>query len=158
MTNLIIKTNLRTYHLELRSTASTYMAAVSWIYPEGSLIALRGSASAPAAPQTAAVGIDLASLNFRYRISGDRAEWRPVRVFDDGRQVFVEFAGNIAAGEMPPLFVTGADDTAELVNYRVQDRFMIVDRLFDRAELRLGAGKAARRVRIERDGKSRRPS
>lgn len=158
MTNLVINTNLRTYHLELRSTTSTYMAAVSWTYPEGSLIALRGSASVPAASETPTVGIDPAALNFRYRISGDRPEWRPVRVFDDGRQVFVEFAVNIATGEMPPLFVTGADGAAELVNYRVQGRFIIVDRLFDRAELRLGAGKAAKKVRIEHDRKRRRPS
>ncbi len=33
MTNLIINTNLRTYHMELRSTERTYMASVSWQYP-----------------------------------------------------------------------------------------------------------------------------
>src|SRR5690606_30073471 len=32
-TNLVINTDRRTYHLELRATASTYMAAVSWRYP-----------------------------------------------------------------------------------------------------------------------------
>ena len=42
-TNLIINTDRRTYHLELRSTASTYMASVSWTYPQDGLIALRGS-------------------------------------------------------------------------------------------------------------------
>ena len=88
MTNLVINTNLRTYHLELRSTTSTYMAAVSWTYPEGSLIALRGSATPLAVPETEAVGINPASLSFGYRIRGDRADWRPLRVFDDGRQVF----------------------------------------------------------------------
>lgn len=41
---------------------------------------------------------------------------------------------------MPPLFVLGDKGAAELVNYRVQGRFMIVDRLFERAELRLGSG------------------
>ena len=33
VTNLVIDTDRRTYHLELRSDAKTYMAAVSWIYP-----------------------------------------------------------------------------------------------------------------------------
>ena len=32
-TNLVINTNLRTYHMELRSTEKTYMASVSWQYP-----------------------------------------------------------------------------------------------------------------------------
>ena len=73
-----------------------------------------------------------------------------MRIFDDGRQTFVEFGGDITAGEMPPLFATGAKGEAELLNYRVQGHFMIVDRLFERGELRLGAGRAARKVIIER--------
>src|SRR3546814_11423874 len=39
-TNLVINTDRRTYHLELRATASTYMASVSWTYPQDQLIAL----------------------------------------------------------------------------------------------------------------------
>src|SRR3546814_3165520 len=40
-TNLIINTDRRTYHLELRATPSTWMASVSWIYPQDQLIVLR---------------------------------------------------------------------------------------------------------------------
>ena len=56
---------------------------------------------------------------------------------------------------MPPLFVVGPEgNTSELVNYRVRGTYMIVDRLFAAAELRLGAGKAQTRVRIIRtDGR-----
>ena len=32
-TNLVITTDRRTYHLELRSSQATYMASVSWTYP-----------------------------------------------------------------------------------------------------------------------------
>ena len=41
VTNLVINTDRRTYHLELRSTEKTYMASVSWHYPQDQLIALR---------------------------------------------------------------------------------------------------------------------
>src|SRR3546814_9946399 len=61
------------------------------------------------------------------------------------------FGEDIATGDMPPLFVIGGSGEAELVNYRVQGRYMIVDRLFERGELRLGAGKQARVVRIKRE-------
>jgi len=152
MTNLVINTDRRTYHVELRATSATYMASVSWTYPADELIALRAAETEAARTAPVASGLDLAALNFRYRLSGDKVSWRPVRVFDDGRQVYVEFGENIAVGEMPPLFVTGQDGMAELVNYRVEGRYMLVDRLFERAELRLGAGKSARRVRIEREG------
>ena len=73
-----------------------------------------------------------------------------MRVFDDGRQIFIEFGDDIATGDMPPLFATGAKGEAELLNYRVQGRFMIVDRLFGRGELRMGSGRAVRKVVIER--------
>ena len=52
-TNLVINTDRRTYHLELRATAATYMASVSWSYPQDALIALQGrnAAAASAAPR-----------------------------------------------------------------------------------------------------------
>ena len=155
MTNLIINTNLRTYHMELRSTERTYMASVSWQYPQDQLIALRRQNAQAEAAQPMASGVDLASINFRYAIEGDRAPWRPLRAYDDGRQVFIEFPRGIAQGEMPPLFVVGPEgNTSELVNYRVRRNHMIVDRLFAAAELRLGQGSSQRRVRIVRtDGR-----
>ncbi|UNU44470.1 P-type conjugative transfer protein TrbG [Sphingopyxis sp. YF1] len=150
MTNIVVNTSRRTYHLELRATPATYMASVSWSYPEAELIALRAAEAERERAAPIAAGLDLGSLNFRYRLSGDKPDWRPVRVFDDGRQTFVEFGDDIASGEMPPLFATGAKGETELLNYRVQGRFMIVDRLFERGELRMGAGRAARKVIIER--------
>jgi type IV secretion system protein VirB9 len=150
-TNLVINTNRRTYHLELSATTSTYMAAVSWTYPQDALIALRSAATEAERSAPVAAGIDFSALSFAYRLAGDRPQWRPLRVFDDGRQVFIEFPASIANGDMPPLFVIGADGSAELVNYRVQGRYMVVDRLFDKAELRLGSGRNARQVRIIRE-------
>ena len=155
MTNLVINTNLRTYHLELRSTERTYMASVSWQYPQDQLIALRRQNAQAEAARPIATGVDLANINFRYAIEGDRAPWRPLRAYDDGRQVFIEFPRGIGQGEMPPLFVVGPEgNTSELVNYRVRGNYMIVDRLFAAAELRFGAGDHQKRVRITRtDGR-----
>ncbi|MFG1230439.1 P-type conjugative transfer protein TrbG [Xanthobacter wiegelii] len=155
MTNLIVNTNMRTYHMELRSTEKTYMASVSWQYPQDQLIALRRQNAEAQAAQPVASGVDLSKVNFRYEITGDRAPWRPLRAFDDGRQVFIEFPRGIGQGEMPPLFVVGPEGkTSELVNYRVRGNYMIVDRLFAAAELRFGASKDQKRVRVTRtDGR-----
>jgi P-type conjugative transfer protein TrbG len=149
VTNLIINTDRRTYHLELRSAEKTYMASVSWAYPQDQLIALRRQNAAADAAAPVAAGIDINALNFRYRIEGDNPAWRPLRAFDDGRQVFIEFPAGIGQGEMPPLWVIGAEGGAELVNYRVQGSHMIVDRLFAAAELRLG-DEHQKKVRIVR--------
>jgi type IV secretion system protein VirB9 len=153
-TNLVINTDRRTYHLELRSTEKTYMASVSWLYPQDELIALRRqSVVADAAAPVAA--LDLSNLHFRYAIDGDQPPWRPLRAFDDGKKVYIEFPPGIAQGEMPPLFIIGPEGgTSQLVNYRVRRNHMIVDRLFAAAELRLGDKGSERRVRIVRtDGR-----
>jgi P-type conjugative transfer protein TrbG len=150
VTNLIINTDRRTYHLELRSAEKTYMASVSWAYPQDQLIALRRQNAAADAAAPIASGVDIGALNFRYRIEGDDPAWRPLRAFDDGRQVFIEFPSGIGQGEMPPLWVIGAEGGAELVNYRVRGNHMIIDRLFAAAELRLG-GEHQQKVRIVRN-------
>ena len=112
------------------------------------MIALRQSRANAERAAPVAAGMDLASLNFRYAIEGDKPDWRPLRAFDDGTRVFVEFPESIAQGELPPLFVIGRKGEAELVNYRVSGRYMIVDRLFAQAELRLGGRKGQQSVRI----------
>jgi type IV secretion system protein TrbG len=148
-TNLVITTNRRTYLLELTSTAKAWMASVSWEYPKDQMLALQAQGQAADAQAPAAEGLSLDQLHFRYVITGDSPPWKPVRAFDDGQHVYIEFPVGIAQGELPPLFVVGPDGKGELVNYRFHAPYDIVDRLFGAAELRLGGDKAAV-VRIER--------
>ena len=155
-TNLVVTTDRRAYHLELHSTDGTYMAALSWRYPQDELLALRGRAAAAEreAANTVAERVNIASLNFAYRISGDRPAWRPLRAFDDGSRTYVQMPDGGEAAVRPPLFVLTNEDEPSLVNYRVRGQSYVVDGLFDAAELRLG-GKRQQRVRIERTGGQR---
>lgn len=149
-TNLVINTDRRTYHLELRSTTATYMASISWQYPEDDLIAIQQQNNAADAAAPIATGVDVAALNFRYAIQGDHPPWRPLRTFDDGSKVYIEFPTGIAQGDMPPLFIIGPDGGSDLVNYRVHGNDMIVDTLFAAAVLQMGDGNSEQRVRIVR--------
>ncbi|MGZ2962328.1 TrbG/VirB9 family P-type conjugative transfer protein, partial [Pseudomonas aeruginosa] len=88
--------------------------------------------------QPVASGLSVDQLHFDYAITGDQPPWRPLRAFDDGRQTFIEFPASIGVGEAPPLFLVDGKGTTALVNYRLQGRYYVVDRLFDTAELRLG--------------------
>jgi len=139
-TNLMIATNRRTYHLELESVEGGYMAALSWRYPADELAGLTARNDRAIAREAGSIerGLTLEGLNFDYRVGGDNPAWKPVRVFDDGRQVFIQMPEDIATTDMPPLFVLGEDGDAELVNYRVRSNYYVVDRLFRAAELRLG--------------------
>lgn len=135
-TNLMIATDRRTYHLELEAVTGGY----SWRYPADELVGLTVR-NERAQTQEAGVierELTLEGLHFDYRLSGDAPDWKPVRVFDDGRQVFIQMPEAVAASDLPPLFVLGEDGDAELVNYRVRGKYDVVDRLFRAAELRLG--------------------
>lgn len=148
-TNLVITTNRRTYLLELSSTPQAWMASASWDYPKDRLLALQKQAQQAQTAAPVDSGLSLEQIKFRYAISGDSPPWKPLRAFDDGERVYIQFPAGIAQGELPPLFVIGAQGDGQLVNYRFRSPYYVVDRLFGAAELRLGADKAAV-VRIER--------
>lgn len=156
-TNLIVNTDRRTYLAELRSTPATYMASVSWDYPEDDLIALHRQNDDAEEEAPVDAGLNLDDLHFRYAIQpakGGVPSWLPSRAFDDGRKVYIAFPSGIGQGDLPPLFVLGPDGNPALVNYRVRQNWMIVDRLFAAAELRLGDKTSEQRVRIVRtDGR-----
>ncbi|MGU1745187.1 P-type conjugative transfer protein TrbG [Pseudomonas aeruginosa] len=154
-TNLVITTSRRTYLVELTSTEKAWMASVSWDYPKDRMLALQRQAQTAQATVPVDTGLSLEKIRFRYAISGSNPPWQPLRAFDDGEKVYIQFPTGIAQGELPPLFVIGAQGDGQLVNYRFRSPYYIVDRLFGAAELRLGGDKGDA-VRIERtDGVAR---
>ncbi len=148
-TNLVITTNRRTYLMELSSTPQAWMASASWDYPKDRMLALQKQAQQAQVSAPVDSGLSLEQIKFRYAITGDSPPWKPLRAFDDGERVYIQFPAGIAQGELPPLFVIGQQGDGQLVNYRFRSPYYVVDRLFGAAELRLGADKAAV-VRIER--------
>lgn len=146
-TNLVVTTDRRVYMIELRSGENPYMPAVAWAYPQPPAGQRQSVPATPIIPVTSA-------RNYRYGLTGDTPPWRPVSVYDDGRRVYVEFPRGIVQGEMPPIFVIGSDGEAQIVNSRIHQNILIVDRLFGAAELRLGSGDRQQTVRIVRtDGR-----
>lgn len=155
-TNLVITTSRRTYLLELTSTEKAWMASVSWDYPKDRMLALQRQAQVAQATTPVDTGLSLDKIRFRYTVAGSNPPWKPLRAFDDGEKVYIQFPAGIAQGELPPLFVIGAQGDGQLVNYRFRSPYYVVDRLFGAAELRLG-GDGGDVVRIERtDGVARR--
>jgi type IV secretion system protein VirB9 len=139
-TNLVITTDQRVYLLEASShKGATYNASIAWTYPKdeiASQIAAIEQENARRA-ETVIAGVPVDQLSFDYEIEGDKPRWRPLRAFDDGAKVYIEFPEELATSEAPPLFVSDTDGARQLVNYRVRNRYYVIDRLFDVAELRL---------------------
>jgi len=135
-TTLIVTTNRRTYHIELHSYRETFMAAVNWNYPHEDMQQLVAQNQ-----MTTASHVDINTLNFGYEVkvkNGSRPVWMPVKVFDDSRKTFIQFPAEMLTREAPALFVLSRNGSTQLVNYRVKNQFYVIDRLFDRAELRIG--------------------
>ncbi len=140
-TNMVITTEKRTYLIELTSYKKTYMAAISWHYPQEEMIAqlVAIQKTRERERDTIATNIQLDDVNFDYTITGKtNPRWKPVRVFDDGRKTFIQFPAALRTSEAPALFIRSAEGKTQLVNYRVKGNYYIVDRLFDLAELRVG--------------------
>lgn len=164
-TNIVLTTDQRTYLIDASSNAqASYTSVLAWNYPQDEAREAQGGSGLQAAvraapPQAACTTSTLTQdrLNFRYRIDprGRRApDWTPVRVFDDGQKTCIEFPADLATRAAPPLFLLGAKDRPELINYRQAGVYYVVDRLIDRAELRLGE-KRQDIVRITRQGGAR---
>lgn len=135
-TNLVITTDRRSYHLELQSTPDAFMAAVSWTYPQDNLVKQMPASTTSTSPTDGLPAIE--NLHFGYSIEGDKVAWKPIRAFDDGTRVYIEFPSALGQGDAPPLFVSGPNGNHDLVNYRVRGNYYVVDQLFAQAELRFG--------------------
>ena len=160
-TNLVILTSKRTYYVDLQAKPDNYMPAIAWTYetPFNSVQSrnvqepVQYASLRPVSESSYSDSPQLQTLNFSYKIKGDHPDWRPVRAFDDGDKVFIQFPVSIGRSEAPPLFVQTEAGDSTLVNYRVKGRYYVVDRLFERAELRLGE-KKQQVVKIMRENKS----
>jgi P-type conjugative transfer protein TrbG len=158
-TTLIVTTNRRTYHLNLRSHRVEFMPRVSFTYPEE--VAAKWDAirarevkvrQEQTIPQTKEY---LGDLSFKYTMAG-AARWKPVRVYNDGVKTVIQMPTAMAQTEAPTLLVVRRDggllseDETVMVNYRVQGDRYIVDTVFDKAILIAGVGRGQDRVTIIR--------
>jgi P-type conjugative transfer protein TrbG len=150
-TNLIILTARHTYHLTLQS-GGRYMPRVAFYYPKEILAAeanrkreLEHRATQASTPAP------LAKLNFRYSVTGPDVPWKPTQAFDDGERVYIEMPKTLMASDAPTLMVN-ADGADALVNYQVEGRYYVVDRLFKQAVLVSGTSKERQEITIARTG------
>jgi type IV secretion system protein VirB9 len=77
-------------------------------------------------------------LNSKYSIAegAGSQDIVPTLVFDDGRMTYLRFSGN---GALPAVFEVLGDGSEALVNTRMEDELLVVDRVSRRLMLRAGA-------------------
>lgn len=165
-TNLTIYTTKHIYHLQLRSRGHA-MQEVEFYYPDELLTAMKDAdaAAAEAKQQTAAdppgddgvvkvAAVDPGQLSFSYTVTGPNVPWKPIRAFDDGSHVYIQMLPGMKGSGAPALLV-GANGGTQLVNYRIEGNYYVVDRLFSNAVLVAGVGRDQDRVIISYAGTPR---
>jgi len=150
-TTLIINTDRRIYHLIIKSFKDTFMLAVMWHYP-GLGMPLdflprdnqRNDTSEHGGRQSSdqgesspsAIGIDPVLMSSDYTVSypkGNPPQWLPTLVLDDGAKTYVVLPDTVIHHELPAAF----GENGEIVNFRVKDNVIVIDRLLRKVQLKL---------------------
>ncbi len=154
-TNLLIHTDKRSYNLDFTATESSqYIRGLAFSYQTNDLTSIfvksqpdNSKKSLEDELQLGIDGVNFDSLYTRYTIiDKNKVDWKPDAVFDDGNKTYIRMPQRFSE---TPAFYVNLDKKETLSNFRVKGRYYIVDRLFDRAYLKIGN----KRVAIVRDEK-----
>lgn len=151
VSSMVVTTSRRTYHIQLKSHATQYMARVGFEYPEDVSAKLADVNARLEASTIPGAGVPAEHLSFAYSISGS-AGWRPTRVYSDGQKTYIQFPRSISGQDAPVLFVVSGGQN-RIVNYRMKSNMMVVDYNIDRAVLVSGVGWKQQKVTISRGGR-----
>lgn len=143
-TDAVITTNKRTYNIGLVSRLGASTHVMNFYYPEETLS--QSSDVVSSAPSTASP-VNIAQLNFDYKIQGAHVVWRPSQVFDDGDKTFIKMPEMADRYDLPVLYIY-RDKQTQIVNYRYRKPYYVVDGLFQAGILITGKGSHQVRVDI----------
>jgi P-type conjugative transfer protein TrbG len=171
-TSLVVTTDHRTYHLMLVSDGKEFMHSVRFVYEHAQPASTAAPLVAPApTPQQVAADpprrrqtaggkrVALVKADEQpvddtddgYLVSG-KADWKPVTVYSKGGKTYIEMPASVRHKEAPVLF----EETKKgwfhhekiLVNYRVDGRWYVVDKVIDKGTLVSGVGSNQTKVDI----------
>jgi type IV secretion system protein TrbG len=172
-TSLVVTTDRRTYHLVLVSDQTEFMHSVRFVYGHETAAATPSPTPVPGAEQPAKVVADPVQrrrsepdgkhvslvaaadsgddTDDGYTITG-KADWKPVSVYSKGGKTYIEMPASVRHKEAPVLF----EETKKgwfhhekiLVNYRVEGKWYVVDKVIDNGTLVSGVGSGQVKVDI----------
>lgn len=144
-TNMTVITDKRIYHFELYAEEADdirdeeMIFSVRFSYPNDGSLSNAGLRHFPYDKAAHDLEDDIAQnpqkYNFNYTLSGSRLI-SPLQVFDDGEFTYLKFKDK--NGDLPAIFVVDVEGNEALVNYRIQDDFLVLERVSSQYTLRHG--------------------
>lgn len=153
--NMIITTDRRTYHIKLYAPKKegVYLNRIGFYYPEQLVTSWDERAGRVAAAKDKEESINVMPVSvapeqmaFDYRIEGN-ADFKPVRVFNDGERTYITMPEEVRRGEYPTLSLIDEEgklmvvDYRRKINHKTGEISFQVDKLFHKAELHRGKEK-----------------
>ena len=147
--NAIIYTNRRSYHIKLYAPKQEgiYLNRVGFYYPEELVQSWEEKAGISAAAEAKERSLSVMpapvppqKLAFDYRVEGN-ADFKPLRVFNDGERVYMEMPDSMRTGVNPILMLLDANGKGIVASYRREEDpetnkiHFVVDSVFDKAKL-----------------------
>jgi type IV secretion system protein VirB9 len=137
-TNMVLVTTRRIYQIMLTSTRDSYMPMVRFRYPmQIHFNTARTIEEERVQKEKEDEGY---YLSYNYKITSGwwlsgwfSPEWTPTEVWDDGHKTYIRLPRGVLQMEYPVVF----EDSTYIVNYRVNENVMILDKLIKKATLRL---------------------
>jgi len=169
-TSLMVATNRRSYHLQLKSHRTQYMPKVAFMYPADALAkwtAIKQNQDLQQAQINASnelkrqdftikkTGEYLGDLDFNYKITG-KADFKPIRVYNDGVKTILEMPKTMPQDDAPSIMVINKEgglftsEQTKAVVYRVHGTRFVVDGVFRQMILVTGVGRNQKRITITR--------
>ena len=142
---LTVTTTKRTYYLDLKSVRKTAARSVRWTYPDEPPKVAKVPPRLwpdPGQPQRYHVGYEITATE-------PKPVWTVRQVVDDGQKTYLIFPPTVTTVDAPLIRLVGSMGP-EMVNARQAGNVVILDRLINRVELRLGSGKRAEVVTVQR--------
>lgn len=157
-TNVTIITNKRTYYFELHADEATGLDdprlayEVRFSYPntesniDASSTASGGSVTFPTyeaqVPDLSDPDVAKSGLNFDYSVAHTPGseDIVPLRVFDDGKFTYMQFSN--VNGDLPSIFRVDSQGYESLVNFRVVEDYVVIERTARAFSLRFGSSTA----------------
>ncbi|EAI4450155.1 TPA: P-type conjugative transfer protein TrbG [Campylobacter jejuni] len=155
-TTMNIMTNKRVYRLNLVSEAKKFMPAVSFNYANNIIKTLEDYKNQMKVKSESKnfyktkndeIPSNIDNLDFGYSIKGE-AQFKPLRVYNDGIKTYIQMPKNIKFYEAPALMILDSSKEKQIVNYRLKYDTFIVDRLFNKAILLSNVGSKQEKIII----------
>lgn len=145
-TSMTVATNRRLYSFLLTVTeggpaSRDAMLRLRFLYPPEPAPETQAPPPEPAPAPPAEPALNAANLNFAYTRQGSKA-LAPVRVFDDGKSTYFEFA---PSADSPAVFFIGPDGKEEMASTRILGRYTVADLVTGAFILRYGKTKTTLR-------------